>query len=151
MNQKSCEERGCIWDSQKRSDDIPVCYLDPKKVGYKRVNNAKKTETGLELDLMIKQTAKSTFKNEKQIENLKFEVTYLTDRVLRFKIIDPKNSRYEVPIQKDFPLLQTVKKTEEKDRFYSLEISESKDDFSFSVIRKSSKPKCETNVFQLLS
>lgn len=142
VDQKSCEERGCIWDSQKRSDDVPVCYLDTNKIGYKKANELKNTEKGLEVDLVLKNSAKTIFKKAKQIEDLKFEVTYLTDRILRFKIFDPKNKRYEVPFQKNFPLLQKgIQKTEEKERFYSVDVSQSKDDFSFFVRRKDSKTK----------
>jgi hypothetical protein len=141
MEKKLCEERGCIWDSQKRVDDIPICYLDTKKVGYKSINEFK-TETGLVVNLLMKETAKSTFKTQKQIENLKFEVIYLTDRILRFKVLDSKNARYEVPFQKNFPLLQKpVNITDENDRTYSFELNESRNDFSFSIVRKSTKTK----------
>ena len=88
--------------------------------------NVKQTEKGLEVDLVVKDSAKSLFKRAKQIENLKLEVTYLSDRILRFKVVDPKNARYEVPFQKNFPLLQkAVQKTDEKDRIYSIDFSES--------------------------
>ena len=105
------------------------------------MNDVKKTDSGLEIDLKLKDTAKTTFKKAQQIEDLKLEVTCVTNRILRLKIVDPKHKRFEVPFQKNFPLLQNVKKCEEKNWFYSLEMSESKDDFSFSVIRKSTKTK----------
>ena len=141
VDQKSCEERGCIWDSQKRTDDIPVCYLDPKKIGYKKVNDVKQSADGLKADLLIKDSAQAIFKNTNQIKSLRIEFTYITDTILRFKVIDPKNARYEVPFQKNFPLLQKSMKTDEKDRIYSIDFSDSKDDFSFSISRKSTKTK----------
>ncbi len=108
------------------------------------MNTIKKSETGIEAELQLKETAKKTTKSWPQIENLKFEVNYLTDRILRFKIFDSKNKRYEVPVQKDFPLLH--KNPQEKDETkhkYNLDLNyeEIKDDFHFSIIRKSSKTK----------
>ena len=58
-DQKSCEERGCVWDSQKRDNDIPICYIDVNKVGYKRVTDVKTTANGIEVQLEIKNSAKN--------------------------------------------------------------------------------------------
>ena len=81
-------------------------------------------------------------KHSKYIESLKFEVTYLTDRIVRVKVLDANKTRYEVPFQKNFPLLkQTIKKTSEADRKYKIELNDSKDNFSFSVIRSATKTK----------
>jgi hypothetical protein len=118
--------------------------LDTKKVGYETLNTIKKSATGIEAELHLKETAHKTTKSWPQIENLKFEVNYLTDRILRFRIYDSKNKRYEVPIQKDFPLLQ--KSPQEKDetkRKYSIDLKyeEIKDNFHFSITRNSSKTK----------
>ena len=97
---------------------------------------------GVDVDLVLKDSAKTIFKKAKQIENLKLEVTYLTDQILRVRVLDAKNRRFEVPFQKNFPLLQKdIQKTEEKDRIYSVDFSKSKADFSFSISRKSSKTK----------
>jgi hypothetical protein len=118
--------------------------LDINKVGYKTFNTIKKTATGIEADLKLKETAKKTTKSWPQIENLKFEVNYLTDSVLRFKIYDSKNKRYEVPVQKDFPLLQnSPQEKDETKRKYSIDLNyeQIKDNFHFSIIRKSSKTK----------
>jgi len=118
--------------------------LDTKKVGYKALNTIKKSETGIEAELVLKETAKKTTKSFGQIENLKLEVSYLTDRILRFKIHDSKNKRYEVPIQKNFPLLQnSPQEKDETKRKYTFDLSyeESKDNFHFSISRKDSKTK----------
>ncbi|CAG2107310.1 unnamed protein product, partial [Medioppia subpectinata] len=104
VDQKSCEERGCVWDGEKRPEGVPFCYLDPKRVGYKRVN-MKNTTTGVDIDLQLKDTSRRTLKKIPQIESLRVEVSFLTDRILRVKIVDTNSSRYEVPVQKEFPLL----------------------------------------------
>lgn len=102
----------------------------------------KTTTNGLEVDLQIKESAKSLLKSSPYIENLKFEVTYLTDRIVRFKVLDAKNSRYEVPIQKNFPLLKkAIEKSDENQRYYSVDISQSKDDFTFEIMRKATETK----------
>ncbi len=118
--------------------------MDTKKVGYKTLNTIKKSATGIEAELHLKETAHKTTKSWPQIENLKFEVNYLTDRILRFRIYDSKNKRYEVPIQKDFPLLQkSPQEKDETERKYSIDLNyeEIKDNFHFSITRKSSKTK----------
>jgi hypothetical protein len=141
-DKNACEQRGCLYDDSKPADGIPICYLDKSKVGYKRITDVKETDTGFEIGLQLKGSAKNTLKYSEQIENLKLEVTYLTDRILRFKLLDTNNTRFEVPFQKDFPLLQNkIKKSSDSDRFYKVEISSSKDDFSFSVIRRATKTK----------
>ena len=141
-DQKSCEERGCVWDSQKRDNDIRICYIDVNKVGYKRVTDVKTTANGFEAQLQIKDWAKTLLKHSQYIEKLKFEVTYLTDRIVRVKVLDANNIRYEVPFQKNFPLLKQINdKTSESDRKYKVEISDSKDNFSFSVVRNKTKTK----------
>lgn len=94
-------------------------------------------------NLQIKSTAKKATKFA-QIETLKFEVHYLTENILRFKITDAKNKRYEVPVQQTFPLLHTSpSEKNEMKRKYSVEFSyeTSKDNFHFSIVRKDSKAK----------
>ncbi len=118
--------------------------MDNKKVGYKAFNTIKKSATGIEAELQLKETAKKTTKSWPQTENLKLEVNYLTDRILRFKIFDSKNKRYEVPVQKHFPLLHnSPQEKDETKRKYSLDLNyeEIKDNFHFSITRKSSKTK----------
>ncbi len=94
----------------------------------------KSTESGIEAVLELKESAKST-KFVEQLDTLKFEVNYLTENILRFKIFDPKNKRYEVPVQKNFPLLlNPPKKTNENDRTYSVNVD--KTNFQFDIKRK---------------
>ena len=142
VDKNACEERGCVYDASKPRAGVPICYLDKSKTGYKRVTDVINSDDGLELDLQLKGSAKKTLKFSEQIENLKLVVTYLTDRILRFKVLDANNTRYEVPFQKNFPLLQNkIGKTTDSDRHYSVEVSQSKDDFSFSIVRKTTKIK----------
>ncbi|CAG2120208.1 unnamed protein product, partial [Medioppia subpectinata] len=63
VSEQQCKDRGCIWDSTGRPPGVPICYLDPKQVGYKVPAGVKKTDTGLEADLHLKDTAKRTLKS----------------------------------------------------------------------------------------
>lgn len=122
---------------------VPWCYFNTSKIGYQTLNSVAANSEGITANLQIKPTAKKATKFA-QIETLKFEVHYLTENILRFKITDAKNTRYEVPIQQTFPLLQTspVEKNETK-RKYSVEFSyeAAKDNFHFAIVRKDSKAK----------
>ncbi|CAG2177078.1 unnamed protein product, partial [Oppiella nova] len=143
VDKTSCEERGCIWDSEgKGPGGLPLCYLDPKNVGYKRVGPVKTKTTGLEVELQLKETARKTLQKVPQIESLRVDVSYLTENILRVKIVDPKDSRYEVPIQTEFPLLQQkLNYLNDDQRVYNVDINEISDDFTFTITRKSSKTK----------
>lgn len=124
-------------------NDRPYCYFDKIKIGYQTHNSVIKNTGGIEANLELKTTAKQ-YKKFEHIENLKFSVYYLTENILRFKITDPKNKRYEVPIQQQFPLLMKspVENNETKRNYlvdFSYEIS--KDNFHFSILRKETKTK----------
>lgn len=135
FSENECRERNCIWSPVEGSHEIPYCYFDKTKLGYSiGENTLKSTESGIEAVLQLKESAKST-KFVEQLDTLKFEVNYLTENILRFKIFDPKNKRYEVPVQKNFPLLlNPPKKTNENDRTYSVNVD--KTNFQFDIKRK---------------
>lgn len=135
---------GCIWSPvEGGKPGTPWCYFDKTKVGYQTANSVTKSTTGIEATLNLKPTAKKST-SFAQIESIKFQVTYLTDTILRFKIFDPNNKRYEVPVQQHFPLLKNnPRESDENKRKYTLDFSydQTKDDFHFSIIRKDSKTK----------
>lgn len=99
----------------------------------------KSSDSGIEALLDLKESAKKT-KFVEQLETLKIEVNYMTENIVRFKISDPKNKRYEVPAQKNFPLLSPLlgppKKLNESDMKYSVHINNT--DFNLNIQRKSS-------------
>jgi len=96
--------------------------------------------SGIEAVLHLKESAKNAF--VQQLETLKFELNYLTDRILRFRIYDPKNKRYEVPVQKTFPLLiESPVETDERERMYSVNVDKNTENFKFDIIRKSTRTK----------
>lgn len=59
---------------------------------------ATKRANGLDASLVVNPAAHKSF-SFAPIENLKLEVNYLTENILRIKITDPAHKRYEVPLQ----------------------------------------------------
>ncbi|CAG2113294.1 unnamed protein product, partial [Medioppia subpectinata] len=140
VNEQQCKDRGCIWDSTPRPPGVPICYLDPKQVGYKVPAGVKKTDTGLEADLHLKDTAKRTLKSMPSIESIKFSVKYMTENILRFTIRDPAVKRYEVPVQQVFNLMDRTERDEQKRR-YAVDVGTDLNDFQFTITRKDTKTK----------
>lgn len=99
------------------------------------VNSKFASESGLEVELKVKSGTKKVVPRFEPIPSLKLTATYLTDHILRIKIYDPNNERYEVPIQKDFQLLKDFEdgKLLKSEAKYRLDVS--RDDFSFAVSR----------------
>lgn len=139
FHEAECKAMDCIWSPVEGHPGTPWCYFDKSKMGYQVHNSVAKSADGIEADLQLKPSAKKSLKSE-QIENLKFTVSYLTENILRFKITDPKNKRYEVPVQQQFPLLQKspLEKDESK-RKYSVDVTNG--DFNFTITRKETKTK----------
>ncbi|KAL9985311.1 hypothetical protein ACROYT_G007700 [Oculina patagonica] len=98
-NEQRCLSRGCCWAKPSIVDDeapldMPYCFY-PKDYGYQLVNK-QKTQTGYLLSLAKKGHA-GPYGND--IENLAVDVRFEAKDRLHFKIFDPNNKRYEVPIQ----------------------------------------------------
>ncbi|XP_077980434.1 lysosomal alpha-glucosidase-like [Glandiceps talaboti] len=109
ISQQTCESRGCCWKAPKGLRnatiprrvgsklpplDIPYCYY-PSDFPTYSLSNLKETEYGYTADL--KRTTKSYYPND--IMHLKIDVYYETETRVHFKIYDPNNQRYEVPIE----------------------------------------------------
>lgn len=99
-NEQSCVNRGCCWAKPTIEEenvhvplDIPYCFY-PNDYGYQVVNK-EKTQTGYLLSL-TKKGHPGPYGNE--IENLAVDVRFETKDRLHFKVYDPNNNRYEVPI-----------------------------------------------------
>ncbi|KAM7452410.1 hypothetical protein ABFA07_000090 [Porites harrisoni] len=99
-SEQNCLNRGCCWRPPSAEVDgkvplnIPYCFY-PTNYGYKLVSK-EKTQTGYLLRL-VKQGHPGPY--GKDIENLTVDVRFETRERLHFKIYDPNNKRYEVPIQ----------------------------------------------------
>ena len=93
FSQATCLARGCLYDSS--SVDVP-CYLPPN-YGYIIQGNEKTTPNGIQLSLTRNSAVMSPF--PQPIENVTLDVTYYTNDIIRFKLYDANNSRYEVKLR----------------------------------------------------
>ncbi|XP_043925917.1 maltase-glucoamylase, intestinal-like [Protopterus annectens] len=127
-SQSACEERGCLWAPTQVSG-TPYCFY-PKSYGYS-LTSLEYKDTGLTATI----TTSSTPRFGPQfpsITPLEVDVTYLENSFLRFKIYDPNNKRYEVPVPLDLP---TTLATDESKRLYEVHITDQP--FGIQVKRKS--------------
>lgn len=90
FSQAACLARGCVYDNN--SIDIP-CYFKPN-YGYTLQGNQETITNGIRINLRHNQAVISPF--PEPIENVTLDVTYYTNDIIRFKLYDANNSRYEV-------------------------------------------------------
>ncbi|XP_048513963.1 lysosomal alpha-glucosidase-like isoform X2 [Athalia rosae] len=103
-SQLACTDRGCCWDpveipnprrnvNRKRvSLGEPPCYYPEDWPSYEFVNS---TKSGNNFSGFLVRKIKSFYEND--LDLIKMETTSLSDDILRVKIHDPENSRYEPP------------------------------------------------------
>ncbi|XP_046491044.1 lysosomal alpha-glucosidase-like isoform X1 [Neodiprion pinetum] len=138
----NCENRGCCWNppdhvncdndncSKRVPLDVPYCYYPEDWTSYQYFNM---TPDGNDFSGLLRIGAKSSYKND--IGIIKIESTSLTDSIIRVKISDPDNARYEPP----WPVKRDWKKLPKKSSSpkYIFEIDESK--AGFAIRRASDK------------
>ncbi|XP_061191912.1 lysosomal alpha-glucosidase-like [Saccostrea echinata] len=141
-DKEKCEARGCCWqiphsspsqngrkNPMNRPMGVPFCYFPANFPGYKTGLKAI-TPTGFSVALNRNTTAIYP----DNVFNLVMDVRYETDYRLRIRIFDPKNARYEVP-------LNTPKVTKAAPvQKYSVVVSKTGDPFNFAVVRKMLTP-----------
>eukprot|EP00117_Sycon_ciliatum_P014403 scpid26772/ scgid2150/ Lysosomal alpha-glucosidase; Acid maltase len=104
-NESDCVSRGCCWraatqrnanytkHSGERLRGIPYCFY-PSTFGYK-ISNVKQDDSGWSADLSL---ASNGGPYGADVKQLRIVVYFEDEDRLHFKIFDPANSRYEVPI-----------------------------------------------------
>uniref|UniRef100_A0A671MMG6 alpha-glucosidase n=1 Tax=Sinocyclocheilus anshuiensis TaxID=1608454 RepID=A0A671MMG6_9TELE len=127
-DQAKCEARGCIWEPSNVPNE-PWCYY-PDTHGY-ITSNVVETASGITVDLERNTAFPSQRSQSRDISKLRVEITYLSGKSLRWKIFDPSNARYEVPLPLDLPAMP---ETEENNRLYRVQINNKP--FGIQVIRK---------------
>uniref|UniRef100_A0A672PCA1 alpha-glucosidase n=2 Tax=Sinocyclocheilus grahami TaxID=75366 RepID=A0A672PCA1_SINGR len=123
-DQAKCEARGCIWEVRERRYSIS----DPC---IRKDYNVVETASGITVDLERNTAFPSQRSQSRDISKLRVEITYLSGKSLRWKIFDPSNARYEVPVPLDLPAMP---ETEENNRLYRVQINNKP--FGIQVIRK---------------
>jgi hypothetical protein len=91
-SKEACLARNCLYDDQATSN-LTQCYLSPN-YGYILQQSVRQTNNGLRLQLKRNQAVGSMF--PQPIENVILEVQYYTNDIIRFKLYDANNQRYEV-------------------------------------------------------
>jgi len=144
LDEAKCLARGCIWDEiQPRHPDIPSCFFNFTKVGY-RLSDTSKVHAGkilnlttapIELTLDLLDSTKQSAPKFQLLPKLTITFTAVTGSILRFQIKDPSNpNRYQVPIQETFPLLNAETKLPSKLGF-TVQVADNANHFGFKVIR----------------
>ncbi|XP_064158335.1 sucrase-isomaltase, intestinal [Anguilla rostrata] len=125
-----CRARGCIWQPVN-IPGAPWCYY-PEDSGY-RVENVQEQNGGLSVDIRrnIKQQAFHR-QGSPDIDLLRVEIKYHSGHMLQFKVYDPANKRFEVPVPLNVP---STPETDEKKRSYIVTVLDSP--FGIRVVRKS--------------
>ncbi|CAM4768266.1 unnamed protein product [Rotaria magnacalcarata] len=93
-SKQSCLARNCLFDEGAGSGVIQ-CYLPPN-YGYILQDSAEQINNGLRLKLKRNSAVGSMF--QQPIENVLLDVQHYTNDIIRFKLYDADNERYEVPI-----------------------------------------------------
>uniref|UniRef100_A0A9J8BUL3 alpha-glucosidase n=1 Tax=Cyprinus carpio carpio TaxID=630221 RepID=A0A9J8BUL3_CYPCA len=116
-------------DSRGILEDNPQCYY-PENHGY-ITSNKVETPSGITVDIDRNSEFPSQRSRSRDISKLRVDITYMSGRSLRWKIFDPYNARYEVPVHLDLP---ATPETDETKREYRVQINDKP--FGIQVIRK---------------
>uniref|UniRef100_A0A803TT01 P-type domain-containing protein n=1 Tax=Anolis carolinensis TaxID=28377 RepID=A0A803TT01_ANOCA len=128
--QSTCEARGCIWEVVS-TPGVPHCFY-PSNYGYS-VSNIQTTAVGLTADLHRNTEFPNPYGSRSPaVDLLRLEVTYHYNDMLQFKIYDPNNKRYEVPVPLFTP---NNPESTDADRLYQVEIVNNP--FGIQIKRKS--------------
>ncbi|CAF2771503.1 unnamed protein product [Rotaria sp. Silwood2] len=126
FSKDACLARNCLFDDMANSSVIQ-CYLRPT-YGYLLKQDVQQTPTGIRLRLQRNQAIASPF--PEPIENILLDIQYYTNDIVRFKLYDADNPRYEVPIsltassgQASLPLYEFIYSTDNtRDNLFSFRI-----------------------------
>lgn len=99
FSKETCLARNCLFDDNAAQNQIP-CYMRAN-YGYILDSVVQQTDTGIQLRLNRNQAVDSMF--PEPIENVLLDVQYYTNDIVRFKLYDADNQRYEVCSYKFMP------------------------------------------------
>jgi hypothetical protein len=92
FSKQSCLARNCLFD-EGAEEDMIQCYLSPN-YGYILQGSVEQINNGLRLKLKRNSAVASMF--QQPIENVLLDVHYYTNDIIRFRLYDADNQRYEV-------------------------------------------------------
>ncbi|KAG8581126.1 hypothetical protein GDO81_007563 [Engystomops pustulosus] len=128
VSKENCEKRGCVY-YEPVTIRIPSCIY-PSSYGY-NVISQQNTATGMTADLRVAQSF-ARYDISPPLKDLKLIVTFHENEMVQFKIYDPNEKRFEVPVPINTPsnTSSTV-----QDRLYDVEIVNNP--FGIRIIRRS--------------
>ncbi|XP_069085845.1 lysosomal alpha-glucosidase-like [Pleurodeles waltl] len=125
--QEKCQAKGCIWCSTN-VPNAPWCFHpDAEKYEYSMTEGPTKTPKGWRV-VLTKKNSKAVFGHE--ITPIAMDVEFHTKKRLRFKIYDPNNRRFEVPLEIESPSEEAV------DPDYGI-VFKNDTFFHFQIVRRS--------------
>ncbi|XP_069853023.1 uncharacterized protein [Dipodomys merriami] len=124
----SCMARGCVWEASS-IPGVPHCYFVNDLYS---VSNVQYTSHGATADISLKSSPYVTAFPSTPVSPLRLLVTYHKNEMLQFKIYDPSNSRYEVPVPLNIP---STPSSSSEARLYDVLIKENP--FGIEIRRKS--------------
>ncbi|XP_012663563.1 sucrase-isomaltase, intestinal [Otolemur garnettii] len=127
-----CKQRGCLWRAGVSLSKEPECYF-PRQDNPYLVKSMHYSSTGITADLELNAANARIKLPSEPISTLRVEVKYHKDEMLQFKIYDPLNKRYEVPVPLNIPTTPT---SSHENRLYDVEIKENP--FGIQIRRRSS-------------
>ncbi|KAK5608749.1 hypothetical protein CRENBAI_020963 [Crenichthys baileyi] len=133
-DETKCKDRGCLW-KQSNTEGAPLCYY-PSDYGY-AVTTIEETSSGITLNITRNMKYRSSGRPDSpDVNNLHVQIWYHTSNMLQFKIWDPTNERFEVPVPLSVP---STPDTDESKRLYRVLVSQKP--FGIQVIRVSTGTK----------
>ncbi|XP_049723331.1 sucrase-isomaltase, intestinal [Elephas maximus indicus] len=126
-----CVQRGCLWEATSFTSRSPECYF-PRQDSPYLVNSIQYSSMGVTADLELNANNARINLPSVPISTLRVEVKYHKNEMLQFKIYDPQNKRYEVPVPLNIPTTPT---STYENRLYDVEIKENP--FGIQIRRRS--------------
>ncbi|CAO2603305.1 MGAM [Lemmus lemmus] len=127
-SEANCIARGCIWE-ESSSSGVPYCYFAEELYSVSNIQHDSNVATA---DIFLKPSLFSNAFPSTPVNPLKVQVISHKNDMLQFKIFDPNNKRYEVPVPLNIP---DVPESTEEGRLYEVSIKENP--FGIEIRRKS--------------
>ncbi|XP_006861321.1 PREDICTED: maltase-glucoamylase, intestinal [Chrysochloris asiatica] len=96
---ENCMARGCVWE-ESATTGVPFCYISNDLYS---VSNIQYSADGATADISLKDFPHANAFPSTPVASLRLAVTYHKNDMLQFKIYDPNNKRYEVPVPLNKP------------------------------------------------
>ncbi|KAI4585152.1 hypothetical protein MJG53_006686 [Ovis ammon polii x Ovis aries] len=128
VSAENCTARGCVWE-ESSSRVVPFCYFVSDLYS---VSDVQYDSHGASAVISLKTSQYAHSFPSVPVNSLRLTVTYHKDYMLQFKIYDPSNNRYEVPVPLNIP---NVPSGTPESQLYAVLIKENP--FGIEIRRKS--------------